>query len=1180
MPLANSYYIKTTHKLFRAIALSTSQAMRYKSIVLPILILFLFAQRSTSQTTLSPPTIVSVTQPLCGESGGSVTLSGLPDNVVWEITQNPGDIKHHGTGTSTILTDISEGTYTFSVDEKKCPGTGEGLTGDYYNTRDLSGAIILTRTDTTVDFSWGNGTPDPSINTNVFSVHWSGQVLPCFTETYNFRTRSDDGVRLWVDGTLIIDNWTNHGPTYDIGNINLEAGKRYDIVMEYYEAYGGAVAELEWNHASDPTYVTVPKSQLFKDASSTEYIASGTSADVTINPPPMEIYSVSEGGSFCLADGGLIISLSDSETDVDYQLYLDGTPVGTPITGTGVSIDLPTENNAGTYTIIGAHQSNGCITPMDGSAVIEDAAPDSPTIGTITQPTCTKLTGEVTLNNLPLVWSIKQTPNDTTYYGTGNSTTITNLEVGTYNFTVSNDVSQTGLIGEYYNNITLTGDIAFTQTDATIDFDWVTGSPDAATLGNDYYSIRWSGKVKPLYSETYTFYTRSDDGIQLWVDGVGLVQKWIDQGATTHSGTIALQAGVAYDIVIEYYEKTGNAVAELEWSSASQTQEIIPASQLLPITGDVVSCYSEASDDVVISSEHVTPVIPDSITVDQSIIDATYTDSITLRAHGGLGWTLKWFSGSCNGTAVGTDTLLRIPAPSSATDYYALWETSCGQTACLSLGVAVLKTSTDSITSIGETSAKLCGSISLAEDIVEYGFYYSTNDTIALLSEGNALKKTVYNDVSFSTPVANFSSTITSLTNRSAYYCRSYMKDVNDNYFYGKVIRFLSEKRDFSLALDGNDDALIVDKASTTNTLNDWGASDNTFSVEFWVKKGSSSTTKQVIYANQDATGGYEISLENDIIKLINPASEVAQSVAKIKNEDWHYVAITYNAGNAIIYINDSASTSQSISITLPKDTNAFIGANYDGTNLTDEFNGNLDAMRFWNIALTASQIKELAYDEIKEGTTPNSVISIGSENVISSVNWSKLTANFGFNVMSTQEETQTMPANLDYTSQDQMHKCPFFHNNARLSADKPSFNLIAIGEAHPSPYLPRTNWLTNSTTTNWTDTANWSGNVYPGQGATKANYPDVTLTDLANDSTYCLYTIINTATNKPLIDATPTELQILIDREENTGTYLVVDPADLTIMKGVYPELFEQRANSDSGSIIINEGAVEVFNN
>ena len=136
----------------------------------------------------------------------------------------------------------------------------------------------------------------------------------------------------------------------------------------------------------------------------------------------------------------------------------------------------------------------------------------------------------------------------------------------------------TGLTGEYYDNADFTG-YSMTRTDATVNFDWGTSAP-TGSMGNDQFTVRWAGTVVPKYSETYTFYTTTDDGVRLWIDGQLVIDKWVDQGPTEWSGQITLEAGRAYAIRMEFYENFGGAQAKLSWSSASQAKEIIPQTQL------------------------------------------------------------------------------------------------------------------------------------------------------------------------------------------------------------------------------------------------------------------------------------------------------------------------------------------------------------------------------------------------------------------------------------------------------------------------------------------------------------------------------------------------------------------------------------------------------------------------
>ena len=146
--------------------------------------------------------------------------------------------------------------------------------------------------------------------------------------------------------------------------------------------------------------------------------------------------------------------------------------------------------------------------------------------------------------------------------------------------TLTANLSLRGLQGAYFDGLGFTG-TRVDRLDPSIGFDWGTGAP-VAGIGADTFSVRWTGQVSPRYSQTYTFSTTSDDGVRLWVNGVLLVDQWNDHAPTTHSGTIALSAGVTYAIVMEHYENGGGALAQLRWSSASQPAEVVPTERLFP----------------------------------------------------------------------------------------------------------------------------------------------------------------------------------------------------------------------------------------------------------------------------------------------------------------------------------------------------------------------------------------------------------------------------------------------------------------------------------------------------------------------------------------------------------------------------------------------------------------------
>jgi hypothetical protein len=135
-----------------------------------------------------------------------------------------------------------------------------------------------------------------------------------------------------------------------------------------------------------------------------------------------------------------------------------------------------------------------------------------------------------------------------------------------------------GIKGEYFKGMSF-NNLVLTRTDPQIDFNWGNDGPDT-TVGTDQFSCRWTGQVEAAFTETYTFYTNSDDGIRLWVDSKRLVNNWTNHSNTEDRGTIDLVAGQTYSVIMEYYEDGGGAVAQLRWESPSTPKQLIPAAAL------------------------------------------------------------------------------------------------------------------------------------------------------------------------------------------------------------------------------------------------------------------------------------------------------------------------------------------------------------------------------------------------------------------------------------------------------------------------------------------------------------------------------------------------------------------------------------------------------------------------
>ena len=127
--------------------------------------------------------------------------------------------------------------------------TGDhGLKAEYFGNKNLSGNPDLIRVDPVVDFDWGAGTPDSRISSDKFSVRWTGELIPPQTGTYKIGVISDDGVRFYFRGKLVVDEWHNRAAQQNTISVQLESHHPYKIQIDYFEDMGDAVAKLVWDY--------------------------------------------------------------------------------------------------------------------------------------------------------------------------------------------------------------------------------------------------------------------------------------------------------------------------------------------------------------------------------------------------------------------------------------------------------------------------------------------------------------------------------------------------------------------------------------------------------------------------------------------------------------------------------------------------------------------------------------------------------------------------------------------------------------------------------------------------------------------------------------------------------------------------------------------------------------------
>ena len=156
------------------------------------------------------------------------------------------------------------------IENSELPGSstalGYGLRGYYYTNIDMT-ALAAVRDDATVSFT--NLTSSSQLpagaypKTNQISIRWLGQVLSTVAGAYTFATTCDDGSRLWVNGRLLVDNWTLQSASAKSGSVALAANTRYDLVLEYFHNTGSGSAILSWMPPGDTTTNVIPANNLF-----------------------------------------------------------------------------------------------------------------------------------------------------------------------------------------------------------------------------------------------------------------------------------------------------------------------------------------------------------------------------------------------------------------------------------------------------------------------------------------------------------------------------------------------------------------------------------------------------------------------------------------------------------------------------------------------------------------------------------------------------------------------------------------------------------------------------------------------------------------------------------------------------------------------------------------------------
>lgn len=443
--------------------------------------------------------------------GGTYRFSVRSDDGVrvWLDGQRIID-QWHDTSSTTYTSDrvLTAGSYMLSVEYFDNTGDAEiqfwweradhfpQWRGEYFSRMDLTGVPALVRNDEEIRFDWGLDGPSDGMPTDRFSGRWT-RVMPFAEGIYDFRAVVDDGVRLYVDGVLVIDAWEDGSQRELTQGHNLAEGD-HSLRVEYYENTGRASFTLSWAlQGSYPDWKG-------------------------------EYWSNRE------LQGSPELARDDSQVRFDWGHDSPASGLPEDRFSARWTRTMPFEDASYRFHIV---VDDGARLYIDDVLVIDVWADGSRR----------EVTADRSLSEGNHALRIE-------YYDHTGEAYI--------DFWWDRLTTYPGWIGEYWPNRHLSGSPTMTRIDPAISFDWGFEAPGDDVPADDF-SVRWT---RPMSFDpgVYRFYTHIDDGVLLYVDGNLVLDQW-DSKSGEEVYTVDLALSGSHQLKVEYLERSVLARIEFWW---------------------------------------------------------------------------------------------------------------------------------------------------------------------------------------------------------------------------------------------------------------------------------------------------------------------------------------------------------------------------------------------------------------------------------------------------------------------------------------------------------------------------------------------------------------------------------------------------------------------------------------